>query len=361
MAGRPPMTLGRYLATLFLTRFVMVLAAFTSLVQLLELLDQASTLLERKNGITDLAIYAGLRLPIQVEKLMPLAVLLAAVISLASLARNNEIIAMRSLGITLYRLFAILMSAAVLLAGVQFVLGTRVVPAAERALIDWLAEPADDATSSPDGRSVWLHSGPTVVSVTAVSGDGRRLDGIRIFQRTEAMQIDTWISAGEAIFAGDHWTLTDVQYYEGERPRANGVAIPRDVWSTTLTPVDVIAVVRPAESLPADQLRRIVEGGWSGAHSGAYYRVRLARIYTNPAGCIIMVLLALPAAAGLPRRGTLGRGLGLAIVLGLGYLLADGIIVSVGEAGGLTPGLAAWSVPMIFACIGGTLLLNIED
>lgn len=355
------MTLVRYLTILFLTRFLMVLAAFAALVQLLDLLDQASNLLAREGGIADLAFYAGLRLPIQVEKLMPLAVLLGAAISLSSLARNNEIIALRSLGVTLYRLLAILMPVALALAGAQFLLGSRIVPAAERTLVDWLAGPLDPEMADPDARVVWLRSGPTVLAVSAVAEGGSRLDGVRLFLRDEAAQIENWIEAREAVYAEGGWTLLDARYYEAGRPVANGTSMPRYAWSTTLTPADVMAVALPAESLPAEQLRRIVDGGWYGAHSDVFYRVQLARLYTGPAACIVMVLLALPAAAGLPRRGSFNRGLGLAIVLGLGYLLVDGMIVSLGEAGAFTPGIAAWSASLVFGCIGATLLLTIED
>jgi lipopolysaccharide export LptBFGC system permease protein LptF len=50
----------------------------------------------------------------------------------------------------------------------------------------------------------------------------------------------------------------------------------------------------------------------------------------------------------------------LGVGMGFLYIIADGILQSLGESGMLTPELAAWSSVVLFAAIGITALIKIE-
>lgn len=50
----------------------------------------------------------------------------------------------------------------------------------------------------------------------------------------------------------------------------------------------------------------------------------------------------------------------LGLAAGLSYLLLDGILGVLGEAGTLPPLLAAWLSHATFACVGGAMLLYVE-
>ena len=65
-----------------------------------------------------------------------------------------------------------------------------------------------------------------------------------------------------------------------------------------------------------------------------------------------MLLLALPAACGLPRRSTGGAALLLALILGLAYLLCDGLMAALGTSGHVPAPLAAFAAPVLFSAIG---------
>src|SRR4030095_14946230 len=79
-----------------------------------------------------------------------------------------------------------------------------------------------------------------------------------------------------------------------------------------------------------------------------------------PLVTIMMVLLAAPVAQGLQRHGGLGAGLAVGIGLGFLYFVTDGLLMTLGEMGTISPIVAAWAPIALFAAIGVSALLKIE-
>jgi lipopolysaccharide export system permease protein len=65
-----------------------------------------------------------------------------------------------------------------------------------------------------------------------------------------------------------------------------------------------------------------------------------------------MLLLALPAARGLPRRSDGSAALLLALGLGLAFLLCDGFMGALGTSGRVPALVAALAAPLLFSAIG---------
>jgi lipopolysaccharide export system permease protein len=76
---------------------------------------------------------------------------------------------------------------------------------------------------------------------------------------------------------------------------------------------------------------------------------------------VVMLLVAAPAAAGVRRHGNVSRGLGWGLAAGFVFLIIDGLAVAAGQAGLFPAALAAWTPALVFASIGGTALIWLED
>ncbi|HYC04525.1 MAG TPA: LPS export ABC transporter permease LptG [Azospirillaceae bacterium] len=350
-----------YLSRQFLTRVLAALFAFTALLQLLDLLDAASDVLERGGGVGDIAYYALLRLPVIMDRVLPLAVLMGALLTLLGLAQNNEIVALKSAGLTPYRLLGVLAPAAVGIGLFHFVLADQVVPRAERAFLSWWQESNPPGEEAERGKPVWLRAGGTILRVDRVLDRGRRLEGVELYPRDAAGRMQERITAGAATFEDGAWTLIGAQRV-GLRA-GGGTEIRREArlpWDLTLHPTNVVEVAAPTEKVPAHRLRTILSGDWSGSNSPAYYRTRLHKTYSGPLASLIMLLLAAPVAHGMRRSGNLAGGLTVGIVAGLLYLLTDGMLAALGEAGAMPAAMAAWGPTALFASIGAAIMVHVE-
>ena len=127
---------------------------------------------------------------------------------------------------------------------------------------------------------------------------------------------------------------------------------PTFEWKTNLQPDDVrrAEIVRP--KLSSIALIDVLGGERTASQPLAYYQTALYRSLVTPLAPFIMLLLALPTARGLPRRSDGAAALLLALVLGLGFLLADGFMGALGTSGRVPALVAALAAPILFAAIG---------
>lgn len=354
-------TITRYLTRTFLVRVLSVLLALSALLQLLDLLDAASTVLERGLGGGGLVYYTLIRLPMVVERVVPMAVLIGSLSTLWTFASTNEIVAMRSVGMTPYQILGALLPAALVIAIGHFLLADQVAPRAERAFVTWWATTDKVPDSDDDARSkpVWFRLGDDVVQIISIADDGRRIDRLEMVSRDERGKVTALMSAARGEYGPEGWRLYDVVRTRIGEP----VRTTREdstLWAVELSPGNMIDLRKPVQNISSHRLLRIVRGTWAGGESPAFYATRLHSTYAAPLASLVMLLLAAPVAHGMRRRGGAMGSLALGTVIGLVFLLASGILGSMGQAGVMPPALAVWSPLILFAAIAGAIMVYVE-
>lgn len=341
------MTLIVYVSKMYAAMLMLIVIALAGLLQLVDLMDRADEVLARGLGMGGMVRYGVLRLPLTLAAAMPIAALAAAVLTFAALAGRGEVSALRAAGLPVARLAVALVPAAAAVGAVQFVLSNLVVPPADAAFARWWGTP-DEA--------VWFADGLDVVGVNRVAAEGALLHGIEVTQRQPDGHLAAVLAAERAEWRDGRWALLDgIRFGDAETQRFD-----RLPWPTRLSPANLAELARPAPVLSTGRLTAILAGSWAARDPVAALRVRLLRLVALPVIPVVMVLLASPVAGATRRGGGIPAGMAVGLAAGLSYLLLDGILAAMGEAGTLPPVLAAWSAHAIFACFGGAALLHAE-
>jgi len=127
-----------------------------------------------------------------------------------------------------------------------------------------------------------------------------------------------------------------------------------------LTPDHLADLTTDPATLSMAEVWRFVAHPEVGSRPVDFYETWLLRKTGLPLVTIMMVLLAAPVAQGLQRHGGLGAGLAVGIGLGFLYFVTDGLLMTLGEMGTISPMIAAWAPTALFAAIGISALLKIE-
>lgn len=351
----------RYIGRMLVIRLLISLLALSALLQVLDLFDNARDLLSRGGGTQDILTYTGLRFPTIIEQALPIAFLVWTLATLMSLARSNEMLALRSAGYTTYRILAVCLPIAIVSGIIHFILIDQVTPWSERRFLDWWSAFDAENPSQDNQADIWLRSLNSVVLVRGLSEAGQALNHVTIVQLSDNGLATGWIDAESAKRLPEGWVLYDTRTTKIENGRVAVESSDRLPWPGVLDPSSIVDLASPTDSVSTARLRRILQGTWAGENSPSYYLTRLYHSYASPLASLLMLLLAAPAAYIIRRRGGTGRELGLGFALGMGYLVADGLFSAFGEAGVLPPLIAAWTAPILFALIGGSILLHYEE
>jgi lipopolysaccharide export system permease protein len=349
--------LGPYLRKRVALSIIGMLAALTGLMQLLELLDVTTDVLNRNLGVSGILRYAVLRLPGEMSVALPLAALLGSMSAFYAMARSREITALRSAGVGLRRILVFLIPVPIVLAVAQLALSQWLVPIAEQSLKSWW-----DSTIPLEERSAqprWVHTSNGVLNFERNSSDGRTMLNVGLYTRTPEGLLQLRTRARRADWAGNDWLLRGVTELA-----ISGTAPPVDMertrhWSSNLRPEDILQLDVAEPHMSGAVLADVIVGDRVSTRPRSFYEAVLARSFTAPLVAFIMMLLALPSAIMSERGGGGGRLL-VALGLGLGFLLVDGILASFGTSGRIAPWWSATIAPMLFATIGFWQLFSCE-
>lgn len=351
------MTLSSYLLKLMATRILTALLVLVGILQILDLLDVTTDVLERDLGAAGVGYYALLRLPRLIEQAAPLAVLAGGLFAFGKLAGESAVTAMRSTGISAYRLTLMALPAAVLIALAQLAIVIVIAPRTDARLGEWwqASTPKDPATIVDP---VTFRVGDEIVVAVPRDPDGRSLEKVTIYRRDQAGRLTQRTTAQAAVFENERWRLIEPRFESlGRDSIAEGAARSQD-WTAKLTPTDIRTLAMGETSVTPAEASRALAGGLS-VRPRTFYDTQLQRAWAAPVACIVMLLLTAPAAMANFRGG--GATLIVqCLAAGLLFLVFDGAFTALGENGAAPPILAAWAAPAMFAAMAVTVLLYLE-
>ena len=348
------MTMALYLSRVVGGRILAVLLAFLLLGLSFDLLENSTEVIDAQ-GLEGLAEYALLRAPLILLTVFPLGVLVGATLAFLALAARSEMVVMRTAGVNTVRLVLLLAPLALVFGATQNQLAASVGPAAEQALV----ERFPGLVGSPEREErVWLRDWEAVIRIGRVAQGGTVLRDISIFETGPDGVLQRRIDASVARHAGDAWRLGGVTLRTpGGPPERMGEMY----WHSRLTPAGVIGAARRPDLVAAEDVRRILAGERPGARGTPYYLVQLWRSYAALIVPAVMLMFGAMASFGLARSGGGARYVALGIAGGMGFVLVDGVLTSLGQVGAMQAALAAFIGPAIFFVVGLWSIVVIEE
>jgi lipopolysaccharide export system permease protein len=359
-------TFAKYALRTFFWHFSLLWLSFTALLQLFDLLNNGDDVLKQSGGgLRELLEYAFWRVPELAAFLIPFSVLLGALLSLGKLERNNEILAFKAAGAPYYLVLASFLPAVGLAGALHFAIADQVVPYSVEKLISANLYPDKDTkTTDGEANDIWIQDGTTVVEVQSVSHKGSILHGVMLYQRGDDGNLQILNKAGTATFDRKQkvWVLADVwQTKVFPNQAAQTTHFDTSTWRSRLTPAEFSNLVEQPQAMPISKIWRFVSTDQIGVRPTYFYETWLQKRIALPVASILMILLAAPVAQSLQRRDrSMAAGLAIGFLLGFLYFITDGLVMSLGETGAVPPFFAAWLPPLLFASIGGVMLIRLE-
>jgi LPS export ABC transporter permease LptG/LPS export ABC transporter permease LptF len=294
---------------------------------------------------------------------LPIAALIATLVTVGLMTKSSELTVMRACGISLYRTALPLLVVGALLSLVLFGLQETVLASANRRAqeLNHIVRGGSPRTFDVLNRQ-WV-AGRDGALYHYAFFDPRRLElnGLSIYRlEGEPWRLvsRTWVSLaryGEETWrAGRGWT--------------RGFGTTREVTSfrefesatVDIEAADYFMTEQPdARRMNYAQLNEYIRELQTSGFNVVPHMVELQRKISFPFVTVVMTLLAVPFAVTTGKRGAL-FGIGVGIGLAISYWLLFSLFAAFGTAGVVAPALAAWSPNILFGVGAAYSLLTVR-
>ncbi len=358
----PSRNITLYMAKLFVTRSLAVLAMLVLVLMTLDLLGESGKILSvAGNDQGDVLTYISMRAPQIIARFLPFSVLLGTIVTFTTLSQNSEVVAMKAAGLSAHQILAPMFVASLAVAVVSFVFNDAVVAPNTARLKTWQAVdygpvPAETGVKT----NVWVREGQDLINAATVTGMGSntRLGDVSLYLRANG-GLRQVIKAGEARYTGSGWELRDVSSFDvatTEEKKFEGLVIGKGITPDRFNYIKV-----DGDSLGFFPLMNAIGDLKAAGRRTDNLEGILWHKLSGPLSTLLMPLLGAVAAFGLARSGALFLRAAVGMALGFAYFVADNFALAMGNLGAYPPWIAAWGPFLLFLLIGETVLVRTEE
>lgn len=355
--------LSRYLIREFLRLFSLCMGGGVVLYMVIDLFDRIDRLMSHGATFKLTMFYLLYKVPLMVYQVVPAAMLVAVLLTIGLMARNNEILVLRTSGLPVWRIaYPLILLASLISTGTFFFHEHVASPAFQKSQYVWrVLIKKQDPYGQFVRNQIWYKGQKGIYNIQTFLPKKNELQGITFFELARPFQLKRRIDASRAVWKNGRWILHDAT----ERTFRNGDLIrtesyPEEDVDLQETPENFREIQRDAEEMPFGQLKTYIAKIASEGYDPTPYRVELQKKMAYPVLTVITVLLGIPFSFRLSRHGGLAAAMGVSLVLGFTYWIVFAIAISFGQTGLLPPFIAAWSANILFGAMGVYLFLQIE-
>ncbi|HZQ67532.1 MAG TPA: LPS export ABC transporter permease LptF [Terriglobales bacterium] len=365
LSARFPMILDDYVIRDFLLYLAMIVSSFLMLLLVFTLFELLGDILRNQISPLTVAAYLINVAPYFLYNVTPLSILLAVLVTFGLMQRSNEITAIKATGISIYRIVVPVLVMCTMLAAGLFFFDQFYLPHANKrqdALRNEIKGKPPQTYLNPDRKWIFgQHS--NIYYYQFFDSDRDQFGDLEVFQFDPSnFQMTRRVYADRAHWDDrlKRWVCT--QGWERD-VRGSAIADYRTFEVSTFSmlseqPSYFKKEVKQSSEMNYEELRRYIHDLQQSGFDVVRLRVQLQKKFAFPVITLIMAILAVPFSLSAGKRGTIA-GVAVAVGVAVVYWTVSGLFEAMGNISQLPPVLAAWSPALIFAFIGGYLLLRV--
>jgi lipopolysaccharide export system permease protein len=352
--------LDRYIGQQIIRYFGATFAMVTVIYMIADFFEKVDNLIESGLPVSKAALYFLSRIPI--EHLIPASTLLSVMVVFGLMNKHNEIIALKTGGVSIYRLMKAPLLLGVLFSLILLLFSEILLPIVRsNANRIWLEE-VKKVEVNAQRQDIWLKGQHAIYHFQFFDPVKMRVFDVSLYFFDADFNITRRIDAREGSYSEEQWRFQDVM--DQARHPDDGSFAVRHLDQLTLPldfePMDLKSVVKDSDEMSLPELADYIQNAKSDGYDATPYLVDWHAKIAYPLVCVILSVIAVSIAG----RGRRGENLAVVVVTGIGlafcFWVLHGFSLSLGYAGMLPPLVAAWLPNLIYFFTAAILLLRAE-
>jgi lipopolysaccharide export system permease protein len=355
-------TLDRYLIKEILKHFGIVLVAAAGIYLVVDFFENIDKFLGAGLTVMRMIQFLQLKLPLITVQITPVGILLAVLITFGLMNKNNEIIALKSGGMSIYYFTRPIFAVGIFFSVLLFLLSEIVVPVTISKANDIYRVEVKKYTQTKGKRNIWFKTHRCIAYISYFDARKKSVRKITLNYFDQQFKLKRRVDASSGVFKNGQWELENIM----EQKLNSGTGsydiefYDRKVEAIDFLPEDLQRIAKKSEEMSFKELLNYIADVEAEGYDATPYRVDLHAKFSLPVACLIVCLIG----AGITLRKITKHGLAVNIALGIVviflYWIIHSFCMSLGYGGMLPPVIAAWMSNFIFACFAIFSLVNSE-
>ena len=358
--------LSRYILKQFLRMVFLCQSGAITLFLIAEFIERIDDFIEENATLADATLYFLYKIPHLVFLSVPLTVLMASTFTLILFSRENEVLAMRASGLSLYRIIAPILIASLGISFLTLLANEYIVPFANKRgeYIRQVEIQKTGAHTHNQRDKIWYRSkNNTIWQITYYDPPAERMRGVTLYRMGPQNRLTQRIEASEVVWLPReklwefHKGVTHDFSREGKIKQEN---FEKKVFQLAEKPKDFEKTGRNPETMNYQELGRYIENLRKSGVNATRYIVDMWAKISAPFISFVLAIVGVAFSIRSSRGGGATLGVAISIAIGATYIILFHASLSFGHAGRLPPILAAWGPNAIFLAGGAYFLASVR-
>ena len=343
--------LDRYILKSVLSIFFLCLFTFFFLYIIVDLFSHLDVILQNKISLDVVELYYLTFLPAIFIQVSPFACLLATLYTFAKLNQDNEIIAMRSSGLSIFQITKTAIIFGFIVSIFVFWINDKIAPSYRMQNMK-IKEQMESDNNKPKTKNLQVLKKLTIYGsknrlfyVNKFDLANNTMEGIIILEHDVKQNIIRKIVANKGVFKNNLWEFYQSITYifdENGQLKFDPQFLEEEIMPFTETPKEFINQKQSTDFMSLSQIEDYI---WRLSKSGATTVIRNLRVdyyqrFTLPLTSLIIILIGIPFSFKMHRKSTGMSSFGISLVVGFIYYVLTAVSMALGKAGIIIPFLS---------------------
>jgi lipopolysaccharide export system permease protein len=300
-------------------------------------------------------LYLLLKAPFYFNQILPLAFLIAMLLVFIMMIRGNEMIVVRTSGISTWAIMRPLLALAAIFTVLSFLVAESVVPATADAAeyVYRVKIRKEESFVVFKNDRLWYKKDNIISNIEFFDAKNDAIRGLTVIELSPSYSISKRTDAEKGLWKDGAWIFTNVT----ERTFGKDGAIAKRSYGTKKDiirePPSVFKVVQKnPEEMGYGDLRRHINRLKRSGHDVGRYLVDLYNKMAFPFVNVIMVFAAISVGLRYAKTKHISKGILSGMVLGVLYWFVHNVSLSLGYSEIFPPFFAAWFSNLLFLSAG---------
>lgn len=354
--------LDRYLIKEIIKYFGIVLVAATGIYLVVDFFENIDKFLDAGLTVLRMLQFLQLKLPLIIAQITPVGILLAVLITFGLMNKNNEIIALKSGGMSIYYFIRPIFAVGLFVSILLFLLTEIVVPVTISKASDIYRIEVKKYTQTKGQKNIWFKSHRCIAFITYFNPRGKTISGITLNYFDSQFKLERRVDAARGEFQKDRWVFKDIMEQTLDKQTGSyKIQFHKEkAEKIDFLPEDLQRVAKKSEEMSYKELLSYIQEVEAEGYDATPYRVDLHGKFALPVASLIICLIGVGITVRKISRHGFAVNIALGVLMIFLYWIFHSFCMSLGYGGMLPPAMAAWMSNFIFACLAAFNLVNAE-